>query len=80
MNRPVSLSSYSRWLTYLTAILFLLVGLFTFLFPTWTASNFVWNVSPFVAMTIGAWGIGNAVIAYESARVWRWAVIYPALI
>lgn len=80
MNRPVSLSSYSRWLTYLTALLFLLVGLIMFLFPTWTASNFAWNVSPFVAMTIGAWGIGNAVIAYESARIWRWAVIYPALI
>lgn len=80
MDRPVSLSSYSRGFTYLTAVLFLLVGVTMFLFPAWTASNFAWKVSPFVAMTIGAWGIGNAVIAYESARIWRWAVIYPALI
>jgi hypothetical protein len=80
MDQPVSLSSYSRWLTYLTAVLFLLVGGIMFLFPAWTASNFAWKVSPFVAMTIGAWGIGNAVIAYASARIWRWAVTYPALI
>jgi hypothetical protein len=80
MNHPVSLSSSLRWLMYLSAALYLLVGLTMFLAPAWAASNFAWSVSPFVAMTIGAWCIGNAVIAFESARMWRWAVTYPALI
>ena len=80
MNKPESLSTLSRGLTYISAAFYFLVGLTMFLAPAWTAADFAWKVSPFVAMTIGAWCIGNAVMAYESARVWRWTITHPALI
>jgi hypothetical protein len=80
MSKSESLSNFSRGLTYVSAASYFLVGLTMFLAPTWTAADFAWNVSPFVAMTIGAWCIGNAVMAYESARVWRWAIAHPALV
>ena len=80
MNKPESLSTLSRGLTYISAVFYFLVGLTMFLAPAWTSANFAWKVSPFVAMTIGAWCIGNATMAYESARIWQWAITHPTLV
>jgi len=74
------LSSISRTLTYLSALGYLLLGALLFLAPGQSASTFAWNVSPFVVMTIGGWCLGNAVFAWQSARLWRWPLVYPALI
>jgi hypothetical protein len=79
MNRTDSLSPLSRSLTYLGSLLYLSVGLTMFLAPSWVAPDFGWKVSPFVAMTIGAWLVGNGAMAFESARDWRWSVVHPAL-
>jgi len=74
------LSNVSRAITYLCAILYAIVGGMLFLFPGQLASAFAWNVSPFVAMTIGGWCLGNAWLAWMTARRWRWGLVYTGLI
>jgi hypothetical protein len=74
------LSSTSRTLTYLSAFGYLAVGTVLFLAPKWSASQFPWNASSFVVMTIGGWCLGNAVFAWQGARLWDWKVVYPSLI
>lgn len=74
------LSNTSRWLTYLTAILYGFLGLFLFFFSGQLAPVFAWSVTPFMTMTIGGWCIGNAWLAYVTARRWDWKLVYPALI
>lgn len=74
------LSSTSRSLVRLSAICYLLLGTVLFLAPAWSAGQFPWNVSPFVVMTIGGWCLGNAVFAWQSARLWEWKLVYPSLI
>jgi hypothetical protein len=74
------LSSTSRLLTRLSALSYLLLGATLFLAPGWGSGKFAWNVSPFVLMTIGGWCLGNAVFAWQSARIWRWSLVYPSLI
>jgi hypothetical protein len=74
------LSSTSRLLTRLSALCYLLVGAVLFLARGWGSGKFAWNVSPFVLITIGGWCLGNAAFAWQSARTWRWGVVYPSLI
>ena len=74
------LSSTSRTLTYLSAFGYLLVGTVLFSAPQWSASQFPWNASSFVVMTIGGWCLGNAVFAWQSARLGDWKLGYPSLI
>jgi hypothetical protein len=74
------LSPLSRQLTYLVAGLYTLLGLPLFLAPEWAAQNFLWKVTPFLAMTIGAWYLGTAFVAWQSARNWRWSLIYMGII
>jgi hypothetical protein len=74
------LSPISRSLTYLSAVCYLVLGVVLFLAPTTSSSKFPWNVSPFVVMTIGGWCLGNAAFAWQSARLWRWSVVFPSLI
>jgi hypothetical protein len=74
------LSDATRWLTRGSAVLFLIVGVIFFAVPTWAADNFPWSVTPFMAMTIGGWCIGNAGIAWEAARIWRPALVYPMFV
>lgn len=74
------LSRTSRILTFGMALLYTLLGLVLFLAPSWSAANFSWKISPFVAMTIGGWCLGNAVLAWEAGRVWRWSAVYPTLL
>ena len=57
-----------------------IVGLIFFLAPGPSSINFPWGVSPFVAMTIGAWSLGIASISWEAARIWRWGYVYPMLL
>ena len=74
------LSNASRWLTYLTAILYAIVGLFLFILPEQLAPVFAWKVTPFMTMTIGGWCLGNAWLAWITARRWQWSLVFTSLI
>lgn len=78
MNTNSSLSPLSRALMYLTAGAFGLVGLGLFIAPAWAAANFSWKISPMVAMTMGGWYLGSAVIAGLVAYHRRWNVMYAS--
>lgn len=43
------------------SLLYLALGLVLFAAPEFAASAFPWSVSPFVAMTIGGWMLGNGI-------------------
>lgn len=73
------LSNPSRMLTYLTAILYAILCVLLFFLPEQLAPVFAWKVTPFMTMTIGGWCIGNAWLAYVTARRWDWKLIYLAL-
>jgi hypothetical protein len=79
-GNPEMLSPRSRQLTYLVAGLYTILGLTLFLAPEWAAQNFLWRVTPFLAMTIGAWYLGTALVAWQSARNWCWSQIYMGMI
>lgn len=65
------LERLSRTLLWVSAGALALVGILSFLFSTWAATEFPWKVGPFLAMTIGGWAIGQATFAFEAARLWR---------
>jgi len=65
-----------RGLTVLEAVAFAVIGVPLFLAPDTAAGSFAWSVSPFVAMTIGAWCLGNAVLAAITARRWSIRLVY----
>ena len=73
------LSNTSRSLTYLTGLLYAILGFLLFFLPEQFAPVFAWKVTPFMTMTIGGWCIGNASLAYVTASRWDWKLIYPAL-
>ena len=58
------------------ALLYGLLGLVLFLTPAWSAANFSWKISPFVAMTMGGWCLGNGYFAWETVRLGRWTAVY----
>lgn len=66
------LSNDSRLLTYACTVLYGLTGLLLFIFPETLAPVFAWKVTPFMVMTIGAWSLGNAWLAFINARRWQW--------
>jgi hypothetical protein len=74
------LSNLSRQLTYLLAFLYAILGVVLYLFPAVLAPVFAWKVTPFMTMTIGGWCLGNAWLAWVSARRWRWALVFSTLI
>lgn len=74
------LSKTLRVLTYSLAILYAILGIVLFLAPAWSAANFSWGISPFVAMTMGGWCLGNAYTAWDAARLWRWSLVYNNLL
>jgi hypothetical protein len=74
------LSNTSRWLTYLTATLYAVLGILLFFLPEQFAPVFAWKVTPFMTMTIGGWCLGNAWLAWIAARRWEWRRIYSALL
>lgn len=73
------LTNLSRTLTYLTALLYTILGIILFIFPEQISPVFAWKVSPFVTMTIGGWCLGNAWLAFWAARRWRWDLVYSTL-
>ena len=73
------LSPLARQLVYATAALYALLGLILFILPNWAAPRFAWNVSPFVAMTIGGWCLGNGFAAYVVAKRWRFSLVASGL-
>jgi hypothetical protein len=74
------LSNLSRGLTYFLALLYAVLGSFLFLLPEQLAPVFAWKVTPFMTMTIGGWCLGNAWLAWITARRWQWSLVYSALI
>lgn len=74
------LSNTSRTLTYLTAILYAIVGALLFFLPASMAPVFAWKVTPFMTMSIGGWCLGNAWLTWIAARRWEWRLVYTALL
>ena len=74
------LTKTSRTLTYITAILYFVLGILMFTLPERLAPLFAWKVTGFMTMTIGAWCLGNVWLAWITARRWEWKLVYSALI
>lgn len=74
------LSNLSRYLTYLCALLYTILGGLLFFMPEQLAPVFAWKVTPFMTATMGGWCLGNAWSAFFSARRWDWKLIYMALV
>lgn len=74
------LSTTSRLLTYACAVLYGILGVLMYMMPEQLAPVFAWKVTAFMTMTIGGWCIGNAWLAYITARRWEWKLVYTALI
>jgi hypothetical protein len=74
------ISNVSRFLTYSCAVIYGLTGLLLFLFPETLAPVFAWKVTPFMVMTIGAWSLGNAWLAFINARRWQWSLNRTSLL
>ena len=62
------LSPACRVLLSCTAVLYALLGAIMVSAPRWASANFAWSVSPLVAVTIGAWCLGNAWSAWTALR------------
>lgn len=82
LNAPgrAGLPAASRWLTRVLALAYLLVGLVMVVFPAWSADHFAWKVPPFVAMTLGAYLLGNAWIAAVAQHTWTLFSVYSSLL
>ena len=74
------LSNASRFVTYLLAALYAVLGSLLFIFPEQLAPVFAWKVTPFMTMTIGGWCLGNAWLAFLTARRWDWRLVHPSLL
>jgi hypothetical protein len=74
------LSNASRTLTYTCAVLYAILGAFLFFLPEQLAPDFAWTVTPFMTMTIGAWCLGNAWLAWITAHRWKWDLVFSALL
>ncbi|HET7143755.1 MAG TPA: hypothetical protein VFI68_07035 [Anaerolineales bacterium] len=74
------ISPLSRTLIRILAVLYTVLGAILFAAPTWSAANFSWKISPFVAMTMGGWCLGNAFTAWETARIGRWSLAYANVV
>lgn len=74
------LSNFSRLLTYLLAALYAVLGALLFFLSESLSPVFAWKVTPFMTMTIGGWALGNAWLAWITARRWHWHLVYTALL
>ena len=74
------LSNTSRLLTYLSAFLYTILGALLFFLPEQLAPVFAWKVTAFMTMTIGGWCLGNAWLAWITARRWQWNLVFSALL
>ena len=69
-----------RLILVLLAIGYGVIGAMMFVIPVWAAENFTWRVSPFAAMTIGGWCLGNAWAAAIVAQRRDWPVMLCPII
>ena len=69
-----------RVTTAAAGVCFALLGVVMFVAPGWSADEFAWSVSDFVAMTIGAWALGTAWMAYVVVRREDWSETYACRI
>ena len=74
------LSNISRLLTYTCAVLYGVLGFIMYIMPAQIAPVFAWKVTEFMTITIGGWCLGNAWLAYMTARRWQWNLVYTTLI
>ena len=74
------LTNTSRLLTYLVSALYFVLGASLFFQPEQMAPVFAWKVTGFMTMTIGGWCLGNAWLAFFTARRWEWRRVHPALV
>jgi hypothetical protein len=74
------LSNFSRTLTYVCASLYVILGAALFFLPGRLSPVFAWKVTPFMTITIGAGCLGNALLAWITARRWKWSLVYSALL
>ena len=74
------LSPLTRRLTTLAGVLFLALGAAMFVAPHWAARSFPWEISPFVAMTMGAWYLGTGVFALECVQIRRFGTMYAMFV
>ncbi len=74
------LTNPSRLLTYLLSALYFVLGASFFFLPEQMAPIFAWKVTGFMTMTIGGWCLGNAWLAFFTARRWEWRRVHPALV
>lgn len=51
-----------------------------YFFPETLAPVFAWKVTAFMTMTIGGWCLGNAWLAYITARRWDWSLVRTSLL
>jgi hypothetical protein len=61
-------------------VAYVVTGIPLFVAPSWASERFAWNVSPFVAMTAGAWCLGSAVFAAWAVLDRRWKAIRPCVL
>lgn len=80
MNGENRLANFSLWLIAAAVVGFTVIGLALFIAPAWAAVNFPWKISPFVAMTMGGWYLGSAVMAGLAAVYRRWGSVYANVI
>ncbi len=73
-------SSTARQINRILFYLYSALGTILFIFPSFSAENFAWKVTPGIAMTIGGWCLGNAFMAWKASQIWRWKSIYAVLI
>jgi hypothetical protein len=69
------LSGISRALTYACAVLYAILGVLLYFLPESLAPVFAWKVTPFMTMTIGGWCLGNAWLAWMTARRRAWRLV-----
>ncbi|MEP7378621.1 MAG: hypothetical protein ABI725_03565 [Chloroflexota bacterium] len=62
--------AWSKTILAISGLALIFTGLGLFVLPEYGAENFAWNVSPFLAMTIGGWSLGLGVMALDAARGW----------
>jgi hypothetical protein len=74
---------WSKTTLAICGLVLVFTGVGLFLVPEFGSENFAWDVSPFVAMTIGGWSIGLGVMALDAARLWAstgLSRVYPSVI
>jgi hypothetical protein len=79
---PVATPLRTAWraLLALAVVAYVGTGIPLFFAPSWSSERFAWKVSPFVAMTAGAWCLGTAVFAAWAVLGRRWEPLRPCIV